>query len=168
MRYRRNFVAGGRYFFTVVTHNRQPLLTTDDSINTLRNALRHVRHKYPFELDAMVVLPDHLHCIWSLPIDDADFARRWRLIKTWFSKHSEVGKASQSSVWQRRYWEHTLRDDEDVARHVDYIHYNPVKHGYVARAGDWPYSSFRKFVRLGVYSEEWAVEPGRLEGVGWE
>ena len=111
----------------------------------------------------MVVLPDHLHAIWTLPWDDADFPLRWRLIKTWFSRNLPLGEHRRASrvdkgergIWQRRYWEHLIRDEIDFARHVDYIHWNPVKHGFVARAKDWPYSTFHRFVRDGVLTEDW-------------
>jgi putative transposase len=122
-----------------------------------------VAKRHPFTIEAIVVLPEHLHCIWTLPAGDADFATRWRLIKTEFSKHlaagerrspSRVGKGERG-IWQRRYWEHTLCDERDFAAHCDYIHFNPVKHGHVARAADWPYSSFKKFLRSGVYPSDW-------------
>ena len=114
-------------------------------------------------MDAVVVLPEHLHCIWTLPAGDADFATRWRLIKTEFSKMMATGEKRSSSrvgkgergIWQRRFWEHTLRDERDFSRHCDYIHFNPVKHGYVSRAADWPYSSYKKFVEAGVYPPDW-------------
>jgi putative transposase len=123
-----------------------------------------------------VVLPEHLHCIWTLPPDDTDFAMRWRLIKTEFSKHVGVGERRSPSrvakgergVWQRRYWEHTLRDENDFERHYDYIHFNPVKHGHVSRVSAWPHSSFHRFVRLGVYPMEWGGD-GADDGEGyWE
>ena len=123
----------------------------------------------------MVVLPDHLHAIWTLPESDDDFATRWRLIKSTFSRQVAAGeRISQSriskgerGIWQRRYWEHTLRNEQDFERHVDYIHINPVKHGYVTRVGAWPYSSFHRMVKLGVYPEDWAgdlTENGTLFG----
>jgi putative transposase len=121
--------------------------------------------KQAFSLDAMVVLPDHLHCIWTLPPEDSDFATRWRLIKTWFTKHCDTSLHRQSdnarmlrgerTSWQRRYWEHLLRDENDFNHHVDYIHYNPVRHGYVTRVIDWPYSSFRRYVNSGILPEDW-------------
>lgn len=132
----------------------------------------------PFALDAIVVLPDHLHFIWTLPSGDSDFATRWRLIKTWFTKHcsdalravpnrARVNKREQA-LWQRRYWEHTLRDEEDFARHADYIHFNPVKHGYAASAAEWPYSSFHRSVEAGMYPVDWAAEGVDLSRVGDE
>jgi putative transposase len=161
-RYRRAFVPGATYFFTVNLADRQATLLVDH-IDLLRDAIRYTRKRHPFDIDAMVVLPDHLHAVWTLPLGDANFPLRWRLIKTWFSRnlpHGEHRRASQVSkgergVWQRRYWEHLIRDETDLARHVDYTHWNPVKHGHVARAVDWPYSTFHRFVRDGVLAEDW-------------
>jgi putative transposase len=154
--YRRNFVAGGSFFFTVNLSDRRLRLLTDN-IALLRSAFRYARARHPFAIDAIVVLPDHLHAIWTMPEGDADYALRWRLIKSSFSRalpHGEVVSKSRATrgergIWQRRYWEHTLRDENDYARHVEYIHFNPVKHGYVRRVRDWPYSSFPRIVRLG-------------------
>jgi len=168
--YRRNFVAGGSYFFTVNLAERRLRLLTDN-IALLRAAFRSARVRHPFAIDAIVVLPDHLHAIWTLPEGDSDFAVRWNLIKgsfTRFLPRAERVSASrlrkrERGIWQRRYWEHTLRDDDDFARHVDYIHFNPVKHGYVAEASAWPFSSFHHMVRLGFYPENWAAEPNDQE-----
>ncbi|HKK14125.1 MAG TPA: transposase [Gammaproteobacteria bacterium] len=178
MRYRRNWVPGGCFFFTVVTRRRRPLLTRADSVDVLRAAFRSVRTERPFRVDAIVVLPDHLHCIWTLPEDDADFATRWRLVKTWFTRQCEPSLRGQVAgwraargeqvVWQRRYWEHTVRDAEDFVRHVEYIHYNPVRHGYVGAAREWPYSSFHRYVRAGLYPLQWAGVPDEIDGVGHE
>jgi putative transposase len=161
--YRRNFVAGGSYFFTVNLVDRRSRLLTDH-IETLRAAFRYARNRHPFTVEATVVLPEHLHAIWTLPDGDPDFALRWRLIKSTFSRalpqDEQVSKSrsgrGERGIWQRRYWEHTLRDEGDFARRVDYIHFNPVKHGHVGRVSDWPYSSFHRMVRLGVYPEDWA------------
>jgi putative transposase len=161
--YRRNFVAGGSFFFTVnIAERRLRLLT--DHVSKLRTAFRETRRRHSFTIAAIVVLPDHLHTIWTLPEGDADFSTRWRLIKSAFSRNLATGeRISQSraakgerGIWRRRYWEHTIRDDDDFARHVDYTHINPVKHGLVARVRDWPYSSFHRMVRLGVYRGDWA------------
>ena len=161
--YRRNSLAGGRFFFTVNLAERRLKLLTDH-VEKLRTAFREVRRHHLFTIDAMVVLPDHLHTIWTLPEDDADFATRWRLIKSAFSRslvtserisQSRAAK-SERGIWQRRYWEHTIRDDNDFARHVDYIHINPVKHRLVTRVMDWPYSSFHRLVKLGIYPPDWA------------
>jgi putative transposase len=150
--YRRNFVAGGSFFFTVNLAEQQLQLLTGH-VDQLRTAFREVRRRHPFTIDAMVVLPDHLHTVWTMPEGDADFATRWRLIKSAFSRRLPAG---ERGIWQRRYWEHTIRDESDFVRHIDYIHINPVKHGLVTRVGDWPYSSFRRMAKLGVYPEDWA------------
>ena len=102
-----------------------------------------------------MVLPDHLHAVMTLPPGDADFALRWRLIKTWYAKHRPGGR--DGHVWQKRYWEHLIRDDRDLANHIDYIHYNPLKHGYVERPVDWPWSSLSRFVRRGDLPEDWGA-----------
>lgn len=128
---------------------------------------------------AAVVLPDHLHCIWTLPPEDHDFSTRWRLIKTWFTKHCDDNlradpdaarqRKDEQAIWQHRFWEHLLRDEKDYARHLEYIHYNPVKHGYVQRPIDWPYSSFRAYVHKGIYPEDWgATDCDFPENVGME
>jgi putative transposase len=164
--YRRNFIAGGSFFFTVNLADRRLRLLTDH-IERLRAAFCKTRRRHPFTIDAIVVLPDHLHAIWTLPEGDADFAIRWMLIKASFSRgllHSEPVSSSrvrkrERGIWQRRYWEHTLRDETDFARHADYIHFNPVKHGHVSRVRDWPFSSFHRLVRFGVYPLDWAGDP---------
>jgi putative transposase len=169
--YRRNFIAGGSFFFTVNLADRRLRLLTD-YVDLLRVAFREIRQNHPFTIEAIVVLPDHLHTIWTMPRDDADFATRWRLIKTEFSRRlPAVERISYSravkgerGIWQRRYWEHTIRDADDFARHVDYTHINPVKHRLVTRVRDWPYSSFHRMVRLGVYPEDWAGDLSELDG----
>ncbi len=168
--YRRNFIPGGSFFFTVNLADRRSCLLTDQ-IEQLRNAFRYVRGRHALTIDAIVVLPDHLHAIWTLPQSDADFATRWRLIKTMFSRSVDSGDRLSASrrakgergIWQRRYWEHTIRNDNDFERHCHYIHYNPVKHGHVVAARQWPYSSFHRFVKLGVYPIDWA-EGYQIEG----
>jgi REP-associated tyrosine transposase len=178
MRYRRAFVPGGSFFFTLVMEGRRPVFASAETVDVLREAFRSVRSTRPFELDAMVVLPDHLHCIWTLPPGDADFATRWRLVKTWFTKHCDPAlrlvpdraraARNEQALWQHRYWEHMLRDEIDFARHVEYIHFNPVKHGLVASAMDWPYSSFRQYVEAGVYPPDWGRGMMDIDGVGCE
>ena len=163
--YRRNTLPGACYFFTVNLADRRLKLFTDH-IELLRRAFRETRARHPFTIEAVVVLPDHLHSIWTLPDGDADYPTRWRLIKSTFSRGLQGGERLSASrankgergIWQRRYWEHTLRDDEDFARHVDYIHFNPVKHGHASKTSDWPYSSFQRMVRLGHYPADWAVD----------
>lgn len=162
VRYRRNFVPGGTYFFTVTLADRRSRVLVDH-VAALRSALRVARQERPFAIDAIVVLPEHLHAIFTLPPGDADFPGRWRRIKGYFSARliaaGVAGKRRPNGdlvLWQRRFWEHTIRNDTDFARHVDYVHFNPVKHGLVSRVRDWPHSSFHLFVRQGILPEDWA------------
>jgi putative transposase len=163
--YRRAFIPGGCWFFTVnLLDRRQTLLV--DHIAALREAVAATRRDYPFTIDAFVVLPDHLHAIWSLPPGDSDFSTRWRLIKGRFAKAlpkaenlSAVRVAShERGIWQRRYWEHLIRNDADYARHVEYCYINPFKHRYVTRVQDWPHSSFHRDVRAGLFPQDWGGE----------
>lgn len=155
---------GGCYFFTVNLLERKKQLLTEH-IGLLRDALRTVKQQQPFHIDAIVILPEHLHCILTMPQGDDDYSSRWREIKKSFSKglpitehRSKVRiKRHERGIWQRRFWEHTLRDETDYHRHMDYIHYNPVKHGWVERVADWPYSSFHRYVRQGVYPPDWGT-----------
>ena len=156
--YRRNFVPGGCFFFTVNLAERKLALLTDH-VGLLRTAFRETRRRHPFTIDAIVVLPDHLHTVWTLPEGGADFAMRWQLIKSTFSRGlarnerispSRAAKGERG-IWQRRYWEHTIRDEADFARHVDYVHINPVKHGLVDRVRDCAPSSFHRHITLGNY-----------------
>lgn len=169
--YRRYRVEGGTYFFTVNLAERNRTLLTEH-VDILREAFRMVMAAHPFKINAMVVLPDHLHVIWTLPEGDHDFSLRWRQIKSAFSREIEKGERISKSrrrkqergIWQRRFWEHAIRDEEDFRRHLDYVHYNPVKHGHARRVVDWPYSSFHRHVRLGTYPASWAgVEVSDLE-----
>ena len=165
MQYRRAVIPGGAIFFNLVMDRRRPVLASNEAVDVLRNAFRSVRQSHPFEIDAIVVLPDHLHCIWTLALDDPDFSTRWRLIKTWFSKHcpdtfrrtSDAARLrkGEQALWQHRYWDHQIRDETDFSRHVDYIHYNPVKHGLAQSPLDWPYSSFGRYLKAGVYASGW-------------
>lgn len=171
--YRRAFVPGGCWFFTVNLLERRNTLLTDH-IDALREATQRTRSKLPFEIDAFVVLPDHLHAIWTLPPNDSDFSTRWRLIKSGFAKSipkqellSKVRKdRGERGIWQRRFWEHLIRDDEDYRRHVEYCYINPVKHDLVTRVRDWPYSSFHRDVRAGIFSEDWAGEAEQTGAFG--
>lgn len=179
--YRRHTLAGGTYFFTQVTHQRHPWLCREIARLTLRTAITHVRQNYPFAIDAIVLLPNHLHCIWTLPEADSDYATRWRLIKTYVTRHASQElrlkvklsdsrcKRGESNLWQRRFWEHWIRDEADFVRHCDYIHYNPVRHGLCRTPGEWPYSSFHRFVAQGVYPPDWGqdAEPEMSMGI-WE
>ncbi|MCP3406790.1 transposase [Bradyrhizobium sp. CCGB01] len=161
--YRRNFVPGGCFFFTSIWRSGSYRLLTDH-VELLRAAFRETHQRHPFTIDAIVVLPDHLHTVWTLPEGDADFAMRWQLIKSTFSRRlARNERISQSrsargerGIWQRRYWEHTIRDEVDFARHVDYVHINPVKHRLVDRVRDWAPSSFHRHVELGNYPADWA------------
>jgi putative transposase len=162
VRYRRNFTAGGTFFFTLTRADRTSRALIDH-VEALRTAVREIRRSRPFGIDAVVVLPDHLHIMMTLPEGDADYTNRWRLIKRHFT--DAVLKSGTSiarhrngelALWQRRFWEHTIRDDEDFARHVDYVHFNPVKHRLVSRVSDWPYSSFHRYVRQGLLPLDWA------------
>jgi putative transposase len=167
-RYIRSQVAGASYFFTVTLQDRRARSLTDHA-GELRECVVDVKRRHPFEVDAMVVLPDHLHALWTLPLDDADYATRWMLIKQGFTKRlrmrgvldpaaSVTRRANgELRLWQRRYWEHQIRNDDDYARHVDYIHFNPVRHKLVQRAVDWPHSSFHRFVREGRLPADWGV-----------
>ncbi|WP_018971816.1 REP-associated tyrosine transposase [Rudaea cellulosilytica] len=164
MRYRRANVYGGTYFFTVNLADRSSRLLVD-RIDDLRASVRLVKQRHPFEIVAWIVLPEHLHAIWTLPQDDADYSTRWALIKAGFSRRierSEVISPSRRAkgergLWQRRFWEHQIRDGIDLQRHVDYVHFNPVKHGHALRAADWRYSSIHRYVRLGDLPGDWAV-----------
>lgn len=164
--YRRYRVKGGTYFFTVNLFDRRQTLLVDN-IDNLRTAVKKVQKKYPFYSDAWVILPDHLHAIWTLPPNDDNYSGRWREIKKAFSKSlpkTEIRndiqiKRKERGIWQGRFWEHTIRDDEDYAAHMDYILYNPVKHDLVDKVADWPYSSFHRLVEEGIYSIEWGDEP---------
>lgn len=168
MIYRRTKIKGGTYFFTVVTYNRRPFLCYLDNIELLRQAFQYTMQRHPMKIDAFVLLPDHLHSIWTLPENDDNFSMRWRLIKSYFSRHCEdkyndiASKSRRSkqerAFWQRRFWEHTIRDDQDFAKHVEYIHYNPVKHGLVTAPKDWEYSSFHRYVRAELYDEFWGAD----------
>jgi putative transposase len=161
--YRRMHQKGGIYFFTVNLLARQnnTLLTTH--IEALRAAIKYTKTNHPFIIHAWVVLPEHMHCIWEPPENDDDFATRWRLIKSHFSKaisnteyQSPVRKKrGERGIWQRRFWEHCIRDEIDYRQHMDYIHYNPVKHGYVVKPRDWPYSTFQHCVNDGLYDLDW-------------
>lgn len=166
--YRRCFVPGGSYFFTVVTERRAKILGNDLARDLLRAAFQDCFQRWPpFQVDAMVMLHDHMHAIWTLPPDDFAYPKRWGAIKKHFTQSwLALGGAEQfrspsriahrrRGVWQRYYAEHTLRDETDYQRHFDYIHYNPVKHGLVESPRDWPYSTFHRWVKRGVYNSDW-------------
>ncbi|WP_069471024.1 REP-associated tyrosine transposase [Candidatus Marithrix sp. Canyon 246] len=154
MQYRRYRVAGGTYFFTVNLADRSSSLLVEH-IDLLRDAVREVKCRHPFTIDAIVILPDHIHAIWTLSVNDVDYSKRWMLIKSMFSRHipktelinDSRMKKRERGIWQRRFWEHTIRDEFDWQQHVDYIHNNPVKHGWVKQAIDWPYSSIHSYLK---------------------
>jgi putative transposase len=174
MRYRRAQTLGGTYFFTVVTFRRRKFLCEPDNVELLRTAFRTVKSAHPFTIDAFVLLPEHLHCIWTLPPGDKNYPIRWNAIKNYFTRHCLAGYKSPQTlsqrrkraqtVWQPRYWEHQIRDDLDFEKHCDYIHWNPVKHGLTSHPGDWPYSSFHNFVRRGIYPSDWTMITEAVKG----
>lgn len=163
--YRRAFVPGGTYFFTVNLLERRGNDLLVRHVSALRDAVRTTRQLHPFVIHAWVVLPEHLHCIIELPPSDHDFPLRWRLIKHHFSTaipkneyRSDVRQyRRERGIWQRRFWEHVIRDEADYNAHMDYVHYNPVKHGWVERVRDWPHSTFHRCVEVGMYPVEWAI-----------
>ena len=165
--YRRPGTPGATWFFTVNLAQRKGNRLLVTHIDALRDSFAKVRSRHPFQIHAIVILPDHLHCLWQLPVCDSDNATRWGLIKAGCSRglpRTERISASRRTrgerrLWQRRFWEHQIRDDADYAAHIDYIHYNPVKHGHVDAAGAWPHSSFRRFVARRIYPADWATPP---------
>ncbi|MEY4730467.1 MAG: hypothetical protein RL020_1625 [Pseudomonadota bacterium] len=165
-RYLRHRVPGACYFFTVNLAERKNNSRLVTHIEALRDAFAKTKQDHPFEINAIVVLPEHLHCLWTLPPDDDDFSTRWSLIKARFSRALPAGEKISKSreakgergIWQRRFYEHYIRDDADYAKHVDYIHWNPVKHGLVSRAIDWPHSSIHRYVRESLLSQDWAAD----------
>jgi putative transposase len=170
-RYLRAKIQGSLYFFTVVPAERPNNLLVD-RIDHLRHVYQVVQRRRPFETVAICVLPDHLHALWSLPEGDSDFSSRWSLIKSGFSRGLEPAQSRSTSkvakrekgIWQRRYWEHAIRDDADFERHVDYVHFNPVKHGYVGRVSDWPHSSFHRYVKSGLLVQDWGGDMRDIQG----
>ena len=164
-RYRRSIVPGGTFFFTVVTYRRLPWLTDPLARGALREAISRCRLTRPFEIDAWVLLPDHLHAIWTLPADDADYSTRWAQIKRTTSVLPNANKRSEwlisskqkhreSTLWQRRFFEHTIRDDADFERCVDYVHWNPVKHAHAESVSQWPWSTFHRYAARGEHSHD--------------
>ena len=170
--YKRTYQAGGMFFFTLVTHRRRHLFSESTAHEYLREAIAQEKAQYPFDLTAIVLLPDHIHCIWELPENDDDFSRRWGRIKSRFTKawlaqggrEAEISKARnhhrERGVWQKRFWEHRIRGEVDMMHHVNYIHYNPVKHGLVRCPHEWPYSSFARWVKQGFYEHNWLCDCG--------
>jgi putative transposase len=165
--YHRHFQPGGTFFFTVVTYKRHPIFNTSSARQLLGEAFRTAMERYPFSMVAVCLLPDHLHCIWTLPENDINYSIRWGFIKSFFTHRYNDRDTSSSKtvrsrekrrekgVWQRRFWEHFIRDELDLEVHFDYIHYNPVKHGYVQYVDEWEWSSFHRYLELGWYSKGW-------------
>ena len=163
--YHRVYLNGGTYFFTVVTYMRYPVFRDETAIKLLKNCFTNIKKKYPFSIDAIVIMPDHLHTIWSLPDNDSDYSKRWQQIKSNFSRHYIGNKPEyvaksiidkrEKGIWQRRFWEHVIHNQEDFNSHCDYIHYNPVKHGVVDSPSLWKHSSFNKFMKNGLYGVDW-------------
>jgi putative transposase len=166
--YHRSYAHGGCYFFTLVTWHRYPYFADEPNINHLRAAFKHVKQQHPFHIEAIVVLPDHLHTIWRLPEDSTNYSLRWRLIKHHVATKIETRRnhRQEKRVWQRRYWEHTIRYRQDWQNHMDYIHYNPVKHGYVIHPCEWRYSSFKLALKRGWYdTDRGLTEPDNIRGI---
>ena len=170
MQYKRTDIKGGCYFFTVNLANRKSTMLIDH-IESLKHAIIQVKQNHLFIIDAMVILPEHLHAIWTLPQGDSDYAKRWMLIKSNFSRsipknelinNSRMSKRERG-IWQRRYWEHTIRDDNDLQNHINYIHYNPVKHGHVDNPTDWPHSTIHHFIETGRLEPNWCHEAEPIE-----
>ncbi len=169
--YRRAYLKGGTFFFTVVSYRRFPIFKDETAIDLLWQCFQTTMVLCPFRVDAMVILPDHLHTIWTLPSNDPDFSTRWKRIKATFSRHyrgciiedisGSMRRKKEKGIWQRRFWEHVIRDQTDFNRHCDYIHYNPVKHGLVNSPLAWKHSSFRKFVEKGLYRQDWGQSSAR-------
>jgi len=177
--YRRLKLHGGSYFFTVVTYARKPIFNNPLARDFLHAAWVNTCERFPFITEAVCLLPDHIHCIWTLPENDANYSVRWKEIKRLFTREyawqidpgeerndSRV-RRGEAAIWQRRFWEHLLRDDSDFYNHVNYIHLNPVKHGLVQRVSEWPWSSFHRFVKMGHYEPDWepAVGAFKIDGV---
>ncbi len=168
MQYRRSRTNGATYFFTVLTYKRKRILLKEDNVKIIKEAFKEIATKRPFKIDAFILLPDHIHCIWTLPEGDDDFSTRWRLIRSYFTRRCDIKfRDNQTSnmqtkglqgVWQQRFWEHQVRDEGDFASHVDYIHYNPVKHGLIKTPHEWPYSTFHKYVKKGIYDVYWGTD----------
>jgi putative transposase len=165
--WRRAQVPGGTFFFTLVTEDRASILTTPLARSVLREVTLECRRRWPFDIEAVVLMPDHLHTVWRMPEGDSDYSKRWGWLKKEFTKRWLAGGGTERpvsksrggnrrhGVWQRRFWEHVIRDELDLGRHLDYVHYNPVKHGLVERVIDWPWSSFHRFVHEGRYPPDW-------------
>ena len=169
MRYRRILIEGASYCFTVVTHRRRPLFSDPLTVQLLIDSIAAVRQRHPFKIEAQVILPDHLHALWTLPDGDARYATRWRLIKEAFTRaychthivpeRTEVARArGEQPVWQRRFWEHMISNEREFADCLDYLHRNPVHHGLVSSPRDWPHSTIADWVERSVYEPTWGSD----------
>lgn len=165
--YKRSFVNGGTFFFTVTSFNRQKIFTSPAFRTALRKSILETQQQFPFEINAWVLLPDHIHCIWTLPDDDYDYSKRWSMIKRLVTQackyHLPLNnltapsrlKRNESTIWQRRFWEHTISNNSDYENHLNYIYWNPVKHGHSNSVSEWPYSTFHRDVKNGFYDKKW-------------
>lgn len=173
MHYQRNYTKGATYFFTVVTFRRYPILTQPQSIKNLRQAIKSEMQRRPFQIDAIIILPDHIHTIWTLPPEESDYSTRWKNIKSTFTKTyptkdhiKPLGSRKQKKeqvIWQRRFWEHRIRNEQDFENHINYIHYNPVKHSIVQNPTDWPYSSIHAYIKKGTLSPDWGTQSMNID-----
>jgi putative transposase len=176
MQYRRDYTQGASYFFTVVTFRRVGFFNTDEAVSRLRSAFKEEMARRPFVIDAIVILPDHIHSVWTLPKEDTDYSMRWRNIKRSFTAVNERPAVfasrqhkGEQAIWQRRFWEHRICDEQDFSNHVDYIHYNPVKHGYVKHPADWAHSSIYRYIRQGILPVTWGGDGIVIpDGIGYE
>ena len=165
MQFRRVYAQGGIYFFTLVTYHRNPIFSNIRAIQIFTEANKHINKNHPFSILAYVIMPDHIHCIWKLPDGDTNYSTRWRLIKSFFTrKWKKEFSTQQKSIWQDRYWEHLIRNENDFQNHFHYIHYNPVKHGFVFDPEDWLYSSYHYYVGKGYYPGKWDPNKSLWEG----
>ena len=164
----RRLYTGPKWFFTIVTYKRRHIFFDEVARNCLRHAITECRSLHPFSIDGWVLLPDHFHCIWTIQEPDPDFSTRWSIIKRLFTKSFRENTAQQPPFWQRRFWEHWIRDEKDFENHVNYIHYNPVKHGYVSSPRDWKWSSFHRYVNDGLYEVDWGSQIEIPDSIGSE
>ncbi|AEB10305.1 REP-associated tyrosine transposase [Desulfobacca acetoxidans] len=164
----RRFYSGTLWFFTVVTYKRRPILITDNTIHLLRIAMHECQNQYPFSIEALVVLPDHLHCIWRLDHSDTNYSRQWSIIKRRFTQGFRDGKKRNPPFWQSRFWAHVINDEQDFENHMNYIHYNPVKHGYVETPRDWQWTSLHRLIEEGLYPPNWGESIHIPDHVGRE
>jgi len=168
--YQRIYQPGGTYFFTLVADKWQKIFALPETRALFSTCVQHVRRYHPFTIEAFCILPDHIHMLWRLPENDADYSMRISQIKRRFSRRYTTKNGSSTptsesrikrrelTIWQRRFWEHLIRDKDDLHRHIDYIHYNPIKHGWVKRVRDWEDSSFHDYVKAECYELNWGDE----------